>query len=88
MPPLSLQILPKKRKQVAYLLVETNLFVCFLEEFTAWQFAFEINQPLAMGKSYVFRKNEYYLDLRCNKYNEWTHCTHTYLLSYDMIHIL
>ena len=25
----------------------TNSFVCFLEEFIAWQFAFEINWPLA-----------------------------------------
>ena len=26
--------------------VKTNSFVCFLEEFTAWQFAFEIYWPL------------------------------------------
>ena len=27
--------------------VKINLFVRFLEEFTAWQFAFEIKEPLA-----------------------------------------
>ena len=31
---------------VAYVVVKTNSLVRFLEEFTAWQFAFEINWPL------------------------------------------
>ena len=34
------------------ILVKTNSFVRFLEEFMAWQFAFEINWPLAVIKYY------------------------------------
>ena len=33
------------------IVVRSNSFVRFLEEFTAWQFAFELNWPLAQEKS-------------------------------------
>ena len=46
MPFWSLQFLPNKWTKTRRILVKTNSFVCFLEEFTAWQFAFEINWPL------------------------------------------
>ena len=36
----------KKRTKTRRMVVKTNSFVQFLEEFTAWQFAFEINCPL------------------------------------------
>ena len=39
----------KKRTKTHCIVVQTNSFVCFLEEFTAWQFAFEINWPLAIA---------------------------------------
>ena len=35
-------------------IVEMNSFLCFLEEFTAWQFAFEINWPLGAQSFYTF----------------------------------
>ena len=35
--------------------VKTNSFVHFLEEFTTWQFAFEINWPLSRKKDALFR---------------------------------
>ena len=35
-------------------IVKMNSFVCFLEEFTAWQFAFEINWPLGAQSFYTF----------------------------------
>ena len=38
----------KKPTKTRCILAKTNSFVRFLEEFTAWQFAFEINWPLAM----------------------------------------
>ena len=37
----------KKRTKTRRILVKTNSFIRFLEEFMAWQFAFEINWPLA-----------------------------------------
>ena len=37
----------KKRTKTRRLVVNTNSFVHFLEEFTTWQFAFEINWALA-----------------------------------------
>ena len=41
----------KKRTKTCRIMVKTNSFVRFLEEFTAWQFAFKINWPLeAWGK--------------------------------------
>ena len=40
--------LPKNERKPR-ILVKTNSFVCFLEEFMAWQFAFEINWPLVTG---------------------------------------
>ena len=36
----------KKWTKTRRIVVKTNSFVSFLEEFTAWQFAFEINWPL------------------------------------------
>ena len=38
----------KNWTKTCHILVRMNSFVRFLEEFTAWQFAFEINWPLAM----------------------------------------
>ena len=36
----------KKQTKKHRIVVKTNWFVCFLEEFMAWQFDFEINWPL------------------------------------------
>ena len=36
----------KKRTKTCRIVVKTNSFVRFLEEFTAWKFALEINWPL------------------------------------------
>ena len=36
----------KKRTKTSRIVVKSNSFVRFLEELTAWQFAFEINWPL------------------------------------------
>ena len=36
----------KKRTKIRRIVVKMNSFVCFLEEFTSWQFAFEINWHL------------------------------------------
>ena len=40
----------KKRTKTRHKVVKTNSFVRFLEEFMAWQFAFEINWPLVIFK--------------------------------------
>ena len=37
-----------KKRVTRHIVEKTNSFVCFLEEFTTWQFAFEINWPLAL----------------------------------------
>ena len=37
----------KKRTKTSRIVVKSNSFVRFLKEFVAWQFAFEINWPLA-----------------------------------------
>ena len=49
----------KKRTKTRRIVVKTNSFVRFLEEFTAWQFAFEINWPL---------KNIYYRKISVEKF--------------------
>ena len=38
----------KKHTKTRRIIVKTKLFVRFLEEITAWQFAFEITWPLAL----------------------------------------
>ena len=38
----------KKQTKTRRIIVKTKLFVSFLEEITAWQFAFEITWPLAL----------------------------------------
>ena len=47
----------KKRTKTRRIVVKTNWFVRFLEEFTAWQFAFEINwslgEPLIDSLHYI-----------------------------------
>ena len=42
----------KKRTKTHLIVVKTNSFVRFLEEFTAWQFAFKINWPLVLYCNY------------------------------------
>ena len=39
-------ILSKKWTKTCRILLKTNSFICFSEEFTAWQFAFKIKWPL------------------------------------------
>ena len=43
----------KKRTKTRRIVVKTNSFVRFLEEFMAWQFAFEINWPLVLASPYL-----------------------------------
>ena len=43
---LCLQFLPKKRTRTHCIVVKMNAFLRFLEEFVAWQFAFEIIRTL------------------------------------------
>ena len=40
------------------IVVKSNSFVCFLEEFTALQFAFEINWPLIARVQYMILPEE------------------------------
>ena len=42
----------KKRTKTRLIVVKTNSFVCFLEEFTAWQFAFKIIWPLGIDEKW------------------------------------
>ena len=42
-----------KQTKTRHIVVNTNSFILFLGEFTAWQFAFEINWPLALTKNEV-----------------------------------
>ena len=44
----------KKWMKTSCTVVKTNLFICFLEEFTTWQFAFEINWPLKSSPKITF----------------------------------
>ena len=46
----------KKRTKTHRIVVKTNSFVWFFEEFTAWPFAFEINWPL--NRPLIFQKHE------------------------------
>ena len=39
----------QKMNKYSRIVVKKNSFVSFLEEFTAWQFAFKINWPLVSG---------------------------------------
>ena len=52
MPFWCLQFLPKNKQKTGRTVVRTNSFVRFLEEFTTWQFAFEINWPLHFAAAY------------------------------------
>ena len=49
MPFLVSSISVKKRTKTRRIVVKTNSFVCFLEEFRAWQFAFEVYWPLSLS---------------------------------------
>ena len=51
---------PKKRTKTHHILVKTNLFIRFLEEFNTWQFAFKMNWPLE-----VPIKSNTWKELRC-----------------------
>jgi hypothetical protein len=48
----------QKWRKTRCIVVKTNSFVRFLEEFTPWQFAFEINWPLksTANQAYLPRK--------------------------------
>ena len=47
----------KKRTKTRRIVIKMNLYVRFLEEFKAWQFAFEINWPLKSEKNVCNRQN-------------------------------
>ena len=56
----------KKRTKTHRIVVKTNSFIRFLEEFTAWQFAFEINWPLTA--TIIYRRARHNdLGIHCSK---------------------
>ena len=67
---LCLQFLPKKRTKTRRIVVKTNSFVRFLEEFTAWQFAFEIIWPLLLKYDKIFDTTGFELLLKPNTKSE------------------
>jgi hypothetical protein len=67
----------KKQTKTRRIVVKTNSLVHFLEEFTAWQFAFEINWPLAKVRILVTK----YLKLSANVIYERTLICSSFLAS-------
>ena len=60
----------KKQTKTRRIVVKTNSFVRFLEEFMAWQFAFEINCPLVTKILRLLNSCVYFFVVRGNPKNE------------------